>query len=215
MKVAGQYTFEAPQQTVWESLQNPTVLTKVLPGCDRLDEVGDHQYEGDLNVKVGPVQGKFKGKVIMQDLVEPDSFTLDIDGKGSTGFVKATANVRLEGAGDSTVMHYDSDAQVGGRIASVGQRLLDSSAKSIIQQSLDGLHELMKAATASAGAEGGDAQGDTAAKVEQAAADYQAPTQAEFAAKVAKDVAKDMVPSPVLIGGVILIILILLYFLLF
>ena len=122
MKVAGSYTFEAPQATVWEALQNPTVLTSVLPGCDRLEEVGEHQFEGDLNVKVGPVQGKFKGKVEMLDLVEPDSFTLKVDGRGSTGFVKATAKVDLAKEGEHTIMDYDSDAQVGGRIASVGQR---------------------------------------------------------------------------------------------
>lgn len=210
MKVAGSYTFEAPQQTAWEALQNPTVLSSVLPGCDRLEEVGDHKWEGDLEVKVGPVQGKFKGRVGMQDLVEPDSFNLSVDGQGSTGFVKATAKVILEADGDKTIMHYDSDAQVGGRIASVGQRLLDSSAKAIIQQSLDGLHELMKVAT-----QGESESEEVAAKVEEAAAEFDAPTQAEFAAKVAKDVAKDVVPRPLLIAGGILILLIVLYFLLF
>lgn len=210
MKLAGTYAFEASQQTVWESLQNPTVLTSVLPGCDRLDEVGEHQWEGDLNIKVGPVQGKFKGRVEMQDLSEPSSFNLKIDGQGSTGFVRATAKVDLEADGDGTIMHYDSDAQVGGRIASVGQRLLDSSAKAIVQQSLDGLHELMKVAS-----QGDSESEEVAAKVEKAAADFEAPTQAEFAAKVAKDVAKDVVPRPLLIGGTILIILIVLYFLLF
>lgn len=210
MKVAGSYTFEAPQQTAWETLQNPTVLTAVLPGCDRLEEVGDHKWEGDLEVKVGPVQGKFKGRVGMHDLVEPDSFNLSVDGQGSTGFVQATAKVNLEADGDKTIMHYDSDAQVGGRIASVGQRLLDSSAKAIIQQSLDGLHELMKVATQ------GESEGEeVAAKVEEAAAEFEAPTQAEFAAKVAKDVAKDVVPRPLMIAGGILVLLIVLYFLLF
>jgi len=209
MKVAGSYTFEVPQETAWAALQNPTVLTSVLPGCDRLDETGENQFEGDLNIKVGPVQGKFKGKVEMRDLVEPSSFSLNIDGRGSTGFVKATAKVDLEDAGESTVMHYDSDAQVGGRIASVGQRLLDSSAKAIIQQSLDGLHELMKVAGQS------DAEGEeVAARVAEAAAEFQAPTQAEFAAKVAKEVAKDVIPRPLLIGGLIIIVLIILFLLL-
>ena len=209
MKVAGSYTFEAPQETVWESLQNPIVLTSVLPGCDRLDEVGENQWEGELNIKVGPVQGKFKGRVEMRDLEPPKSFNLGIDGQGSTGFVKATAKVDLEAAGEGTIMHYDSDAQVGGRIASVGQRLLDSSAKAIIQQSLDGLHELMKVAKPSE-----TEDGEAVTSVEEAAADFQAPTQAEFAAKVAKEVAKDVVPRPLLIGGLIIIILIILYLLL-
>lgn len=209
MKVAGSYTFEAPQKTVWEALQNPTVLTSVLPGCDRLEEVGENQFEGELNIKVGPVQGKFKGRVEMRDLDEPNSFTLKIDGRGSTGFVKATARIDLEAAGESTLMRYDSDAQIGGRIASVGQRLLDSSAKAIVQQSLDGMRELTKVASQS-GTEGGE----TAGAVAEAAADFQAPTQAEFAAKVAKQVAKDVVPRPLLIGGLIIIVLVVLYLLL-
>lgn len=210
MKVEGTYTFEAPQQTVWESLQNPTVLTSVLPGCDRLEEVGENQFEGVLDIRVGPVQGKFKGKIEMIDLVPPQSFSLKVNGQGTTGFVNATAKVELEPAGESTIIHYDSDAQVGGRIAGVGQRLLDSSAKSIVQQSLDGFNDLMIVASQDP-AETGETAGD----VEQAAADYQAPTQAEFAAKVAKDVARDVIPRPIMIGAVILIVLIALFLWLF
>lgn len=208
MKVAGTYTFEAPQQTVWEALQNPTVLTSILPGCERLEEVGENQFEGQLDIRVGPVQGKFRGKLEMLDLVAPDSFRLKINGQGTTGFVNASAKVDLEAAGEATLIHYDSDAQVGGRIAGVGQRLLDSSARSIVQQSLDGFHELVKVASPSAVEEG-----ETAVDVAQAAAEYQAPTQAEFAAKVAKDVAKDVVPRPLLIGGAILVLLIILWLL--
>jgi carbon monoxide dehydrogenase subunit G len=209
MKLAGTYTFEAPQQIVWEALQNPTVLTSILPGCERLEEVGENQFEGQLDIRVGPVQGKFRGKMEMLDLVAPESFRLKINGQGTTGFVNASAKVDLEAAGDSTLIHYDSDAQVGGRIAGVGQRLLDSSARSIVQQSLDGFHELVRVASPSAAA-----QGEPAMDVAQAAAGYQAPSQAEFAAKVAKDVAKDVVPRPLLIGGAILLILIILWLLL-
>jgi carbon monoxide dehydrogenase subunit G len=208
MKLAGTYTFEAPQQTVWEALRNPTVLTSILPGCEKLEEVGDNQFEGQLDIRVGPVQGKFQGKIEMLDLVAPDSFRLKINGQGTTGFVNASAKVDLEAAGDSTLIHYDSDAQVGGRIAGVGQRLLDSSARSIVQQSLDGFHELVRVASPGP-AEGGE----PAVNVAQAAAEYRAPTQAEFAAKVAKDVAKDVVPRPLLIGGAILVALIILYLL--
>jgi uncharacterized protein len=209
MRVGGTYTFEAPQQTVWDALQDPTVLTSVLPGCERLDEVGEKQYEGDLNIKVGPVQGKFQGKVEMRDLEPPNRFTLSIDGRGGPGFVKATAHVALEAAGEGTLMTYDSDAQVGGRIASVGQRLVDSAAKAIIRQSLDGLHELMKARYAASGAGGAASGGDT-----PAAPAYTPPSQTELAAKIAKQVAKDVIPKPVLIGGAILVVLILLWLLL-
>lgn len=209
MKVTGTYRFEAPQHTVWEALQNPTVLTSILPGCDRLEEVGENQFEGVLDIRVGPVQGKFKGKIEMGDLVEPQSFNLKISGQGNTGIVNATAKVELEAAGDSTIINYDSDAQVGGKIAGVGQRLLDSSAKSIIQQSLDGFHELVKVA----GPSSTESSGEASVDLEEAAAEYQAPTQAEFAANVAKDVAKDVVPRSLLVGGAILAALIILYLL--
>ena len=208
MKVTGSYTFEAPQQTVWDALQNPTVLTSILPGCDRLEEVGENRFEGDLDIRVGPVQGKFKGKIEMLDIEPPTRFSLKVNGQGTTGFVNATAKVDLEGAGETTVVSYDSDAQVGGRIAGVGQRLLDSSARSIVQQSLDGFNALVKTAGQQI-SEGGE----PAADVEKAAAEYQAPTQAEFATQVAKDVAREVVPRPVLIAGAILIVLIILWLL--
>jgi uncharacterized protein len=218
MKVTGDYTFEAPQQLVWEALQDPTVLTKVLPGCEKLEEVGEKQYEGELNIRVGPVQGKFQGKIEMQDLRPPEHFQIVIDGRGTPGFVKATASVDLEASGESTVMHYASDAQVGGRVASVGQRLLDSSAKSIIRQSLDGLHALMKGKVAAAAASGGSPASGTGgdestAEKPPTAPVYQPPSQTEFAARVAKDVASDLIPKPVWIGLAILALAVLAYFL--
>lgn len=199
MKIAGSYKFDATHDAVWDALQDPTTLTKVLPGCEALEETGENRYSGQLNMKVGPVQGVFQGNLEMRDIEPRDSFALAIDGRGAPGFVKATARVTLRSEADGTVVEYDSDAQVGGRIAGVGQRLLDSSAKSIIQQSMDGFQALL-----SAGAD--ESEGE--------AADYEAPTQAEFAAKVAKAVAKDVIPRPVLVGGVVLLVILILFFLL-
>jgi carbon monoxide dehydrogenase subunit G len=223
MKVAGEYTFSAPRQTVWDALQDPTVLTSVLPGCERLVEVGEKQYEGDLNIKVGPVQGKFQGRVEMRELEPPSRFTLSIDGRGGPGFVKATARVVLEASGEGTLMRYDSDAQVGGRIASVGQRLVDSAAKAIIRQSLDGLHGLMKARLAAGTAAGPGEPGASgvASQAEEGAeaaagggqpAPYEPPSQGELAARIAKEVAKDLIPKPVWIAGAIVLAILLLWF---
>ena len=203
MKIAGSYKFDAPHDAVWDALQDPTILMKVLPGCDNLEETGENRYSGKLNMKVGPVQGVFQGHLEMRDIEPRDGFALVIDGRGAPGFVKATAKVALRSEGGGTVVDYDSDAQVGGRIAGVGQRLLDSSAKSIIQQSMDGFQALL---TAQSTASGDASEGE--------ATDYEAPTQAEFAAKVAKDVAKDLIPRPVLVGGLVLLVLLILYFLL-
>jgi carbon monoxide dehydrogenase subunit G len=181
VKLAGDYKFEAPVAEVWKALLDPVVLAAVMPGCEKLELV-DGAYVGELNIKVGPVQGKFQGKVILSDVEEEQGYTMTVDGRGAPGFVKAKAAVKLTPVGDETTMEYDADAQVGGRIASVGQRLIDSSAKAIIKESLEGLNANVKArANVAEGQE---------AEVIQA-------SQAEFATKVAKEVAKDLVPPPV------------------
>src|SRR5215468_6415076 len=143
MKLEGDYLFEASVPEVWSALFDPVILAAVMPGCEKLELVDGH-YIGDLKVKVGPIQGKFTGKVDLQDKVEPESYTMIVDGRGAPGFVKATAHVKLAAEGDATRVHYDTDAQVGGKIASVGQRLLEASARAIVAQSLEGLHANIK-----------------------------------------------------------------------
>ena len=143
MKLQGDYLFEAPVDEVWAALLDPVVLAAVMPGCEKLDLV-DGQYVGELNIKVGPVQGKFSGKVDLKDIVAPKSYTMNVDGRGAPGFVKATAAVKLEAEGENTRIRYDADAQVGGKIASVGQRLLEASSRAITKQSLEGLNENIK-----------------------------------------------------------------------
>lgn len=159
MKLSGEYVFAAEVQEVWDALFDPAVLAAVLPGCEKLELV-DGSYLGELKVKVGPIQGKFTGKVDLLDQVPPVSYRMVIDGKGPQGFVKATARIALEPQGATTKITYDSDAQVGGKIATVGERLIETSAKAIVKQSLEGLgenvviradaHRKAKAATAAA-----------------------------------------------------------------
>lgn len=143
MKLAGDYVFEAPVDEVWSALMDPEVLAAVMPGCEKLEKDGN-VFTGDMNIKVGPVQGKFNGRVELKDVQEPTSYTMIIDGKGVPGFVKATAKITLAPDGTSTKITYDADAQVGGKIASVGQRLIEATSKAIAKQSLDGLHENIK-----------------------------------------------------------------------
>jgi len=147
MKLEGTYSFEAPLDTVWQGLFDPEVLARTLPGCDKLERQGD-QFLGEINVKMGPVQGKFQGKVEIQNVKDHESYTMVVDGRGPAGFAKATANIRVKSEGLATRLDYDSDVQVGGRIASVGQRLLDASSRAIVKQSLEGLHEQLKALAA-------------------------------------------------------------------
>src|SRR5262245_37321960 len=145
MKLDGSYTFDAPRDVVWEALLDPEVLARVMPGCEKLEQVGENEYKGTLKIKVGPVQGAFEGLVTLSDINPPDSYHMSVDGKGGPGFMRGEGQVILEPQGDATIMHYTGEAQVGGRIASVGQRLLDSSAKALTRQSLDGLNKQIQA----------------------------------------------------------------------
>jgi uncharacterized protein len=144
MKMQGSYSFEAPLEIVWNALFDPDVLARTLPGCEKLEREGN-QFKGDINVKMGPVQGKFQGKVDIVDIKERESYTMIVDGRGPAGFGKATALLRVQPEGTGTRLDYDSDVTVGGKIASVGQRLIDASSRAIVKQSLEGLHQQIKA----------------------------------------------------------------------
>ncbi len=145
MKVEGSYTFAAPQEIVWPMLQDPVVLANIMPGCEALEVVSENEFEGVLKIKVGPVQGKFNGTVQLNDIVAPDSFAILVNGRGAPGFVKGTGDLHLIEENGSTILTYEGDAQVGGRLASVGQRLLETSARAIIRQSLEGLDQQIQA----------------------------------------------------------------------
>jgi carbon monoxide dehydrogenase subunit G len=184
VKLEGDYLFEAKIKDVWEAILDPEVLAATMPGCEKLDLV-DGAYVGKLKVKVGPVQGKFDGKVTLEDVKELEGYTVLVDGKGPAGFVKATAHVKLSEADGGTRIDYDADAKVGGKIASVGQRLVEASAKAVIGQSLEGLHENIKIRAAHA-----------AEQTEQAAPEAEAPAEEAATAEVPADQAETKKPGP-------------------
>ena len=146
MILTGTFTFEGPRARVWEILQDPDVLAKALPGTKTLTKVGEDKYQGVMKVSVGPVNAaEFAMSVELKDKVEPEKFSLVIDGKGGVGFTKGTASIALEEQpGPVTVMTYTSDVQVGGKIAAVGQRLLESVGKMMTRQALDALNKELK-----------------------------------------------------------------------
>jgi len=230
MKIQGDYLFDGPRDVVWETLMDTDVLASVLPGCEKLEPIGENEYAGALNIKVGPVQGSFDGKVKLEDIRKPDSYTMRVDGQGASGFVNATGHLTLSPAEADAVrtrVAYEGDAQVGGRLAAVGQRLVESSAKAIIKQSMEGLNGAVKARTAGgepasaaggepASAAGGEpasaAGGEPASATGPAdasnphgpsgsppakAATPQRPSQSAFAAGVAREVVADVIPAPV------------------
>lgn len=145
MQIQGTHTFKAPRQLVWDALQDPTILSMALPGGEQLEKLNENEYKAAMNVRVGPVQGKFEGKIELTDINPIDSYRMKVSGQGAPGFVNGEGNVHLEENGDETLMRYTGDVQVGGKIAGVGQRLIDSTAKSIIRQGLAALDTQIQA----------------------------------------------------------------------
>ena len=147
MILSGTFTFNGPRATVWQLLQDPDVLAKALPGTKTLTKTSEDNYEGVMKVSVGPMTAaEFMVKVTLKDKVEPERFAMHIDGKGGVGFTTGTATIELqEQPGPVTVMTYTSDVQIGGRIAGVGQRLLESVGKMMTKQALDALNKELQA----------------------------------------------------------------------
>ena len=147
MILNGTFTFTGPRQRVWDLLQDPGVLAKALPGTERLTMSGPDRYEGVMKVSVGPMTAaKFDVTVTLADKQPPERFTMQIDGKGSVGFARGSAAVTLQEQADGgTAMDYTSDVQIGGRIASVGQRLIESVSRMMMRQALEALDRELRA----------------------------------------------------------------------
>lgn len=130
MKLTGTYDIPAPQDAVWAALNDPEVLAACIPGCESLEADGDSAFNAVVAAKVGPVRAKFKGAVTLSDMDPPNAYRISGEGQGgAAGFAKGGADVRLEEIPDGTRLTYDVDATVGGKLAQIGQRLIDSTAK--------------------------------------------------------------------------------------
>jgi carbon monoxide dehydrogenase subunit G len=195
VKIQGEYTFDGSREAVWEVVRDPEVLATALPGTQSLEQVNDKEYHGEMNVRIGPVAGLFSGQVVISDEVPPESLTMTVEGKGKPGFVKGTGSVQLTSQEENkTLMQYEGDMQVGGRVASVGQRMMDSVSKSLLKQGLDSLNQAVIAR------EGATSSGEEV--------QYQAPSETEFAASVAKDMAGQVFTPTRLIWIAIAIVII-------
>jgi uncharacterized protein len=179
MKLEGEHTFNGPRQDVWGMFYDPKILASCLPGMKKLDLIENNTYVGDMYVRVGPVSGEFNGKLVISDEVPPQNCTLTVDGKGAPGFAKGVGYVKFAEEGpQATRMTYEGELQIGGTLASVGQRMLDSVAKSMIKQAFESLDRSL--------------QEKIAAKSEGREAEYKQATETEFAAAVAKDMSKSI-----------------------
>jgi len=122
------------QQQAWEALNDPEILKACIPGCDRLESTGELAYAVGMALKIGPVSAKFSGKIQLSDMQPPASYTLSFEGQGGVaGFGKGTAQVQLVPTDTGCDLNYTVHAQVGGKIAQLGQRLIDGAAKSLAE----------------------------------------------------------------------------------
>lgn len=174
MKLTGENKINASPEEVWRALNDPEILKKCIPGCDTLEKLSDTAFKATVTTKIGPVQAKFNGEVELQDLDPPNGYT--ISGKGSGGVAgnaRGAAKVKLEKDGAGTKLSYDVDAQVTGKLAQLGSRLIDSTAKMLAGQFFNKFEQLVsKPAEAAPAAVAAPAAGASAkpAAVAQAAA---------------------------------------------
>ncbi len=132
MEMSGEQIVPAPRQAVWEALNDPEVLKASVPGCESIDKTGENEYAVLMVARVGPVSAKFRGKLTLSDIKPPESYSLAFEGQGgAAGFAKGGASVRLAEQGVETRLSYDVKANVGGKLAQIGSRLVDAAAKKV------------------------------------------------------------------------------------
>ena len=146
MDINGEQRIPAPQQTVWDALNDPEVLKACITGCESVEKVADNQFTARVTMAVGPVKAKFTGDVTLSDIDPPNGYT--ITGKGSggaAGFGKGSAQVALTPDGDGTLLRYTAQASVGGKLAQIGQRLVDSAARKMADEFFTSFNALLTA----------------------------------------------------------------------
>ena len=170
MKMNGEFRVPTDRETVWRALNDPEVLKECLPGCQEIEKTSETEMSATLVIKVGPVKATFKGGVTLSDIDPPNGYTLSGQGQGGTaGFASGEAKVRLVEEDGATVLQYECDAKVGGKLAQIGSRLIDSTAKKLAKQFFDSLAEKLGG--------GEQAEAETAAEVPTEAAQEAAPTE--------------------------------------
>jgi carbon monoxide dehydrogenase subunit G len=145
MDVSTSYTFQAPVQDVWNLLIDPAVIARCLPGCDRLEPIGEDRYRVMLTLSVAAISGQYTGTVALVDKQPPHSYRLLVDGTGKAGFVKGEATMDLAETGGATTVSVRGQGHVGGLIARVGQRLLTSVANMMLDRFFSCLQDKAKA----------------------------------------------------------------------
>jgi carbon monoxide dehydrogenase subunit G len=134
LKISGKHSLPGPVEQAYKMMQDPEVLARAIPGCEGLEKIGEDEYRMKMKMAMASLSGAFEGKVRIFDQTPPSSFKLTVEGSGKIGFLKGEGLLSLTPAGEGTEVAYDGDVQVGGTIAAVGQRLIDSTAKMMIKR---------------------------------------------------------------------------------
>ena len=144
MKISGSYTVPLPREKAYALLQDPVILAKCMPGTDHLDKIADNEYEMKMKMAIASMSGLFDGRVKLADQQPPNSFRLLVEGKGKIGFLKGDGLLKVEPGDETANVIYEGDVQIGGTMAAVGQRLLDTTSKMMIKRFFDKFAEVTR-----------------------------------------------------------------------
>lgn len=144
MKLSGSRVILASRSKVWDALNDPKILVRILPGAKSVERVDDNQYSVETQMKVGPVSVNFKGHIRLSDVIQNERYTIHAEGKGVAGFAKGTGEVTLQDADDnSTLLTYETRSTIGGKLAQIGQRLIDATATRMTEEFFTNLAQIL------------------------------------------------------------------------
>lgn len=211
MEMTGEYKIPASRQKVWEALNDPEILATCIPGCQELNKDSDTELSATVKSKVGPVSATFKGKVTLSDIDAPNGYKISGEGTGGVaGFAKGGAEVQLADDGDGTLLTYTATGQVGGKLAQIGSRLIDSTAKKMANEFFGKFAEIVGGESASPEASASaDAAAPAADEPAPAAEPAAAPAAAEAPAAAPEQSGGGISPV-VWVGGLIVAVVVVL-----
>ncbi len=144
MKLSGSYEFDATRERVWRTLTDPTSLSACIPGCEKMEALGNDEYAATVTISMGPIRSKFDAKVKMIDMKPYDSYSLVIEGTGPSGFVRGESQIKLTENDGKTTVDVDSESSSGGLLARVGQRMMESFSRNMMDRFFTCLQQSFK-----------------------------------------------------------------------
>ena len=211
MDMTGETLIPAPRDAVWRALNDPEVLRQSIPGCETIEKVSDTEFSAKVVAKVGPVRATFTGQVQLSDLDPPNGYRISGEGKGGpAGFAKGGATVKLSDAdGGGTKLSYTVDAQIGGKLAQIGSRLIDATARSMAQDFFGRFSKLVAPGDGAPGASADSAHAAVAGDTIETPAELVTSPQADEAAAMDAAVRQTRsLPPWIWIGGLIVLVVV-------